>query len=164
MWLTWYLSNPLKQYQPISRTFIEHASIPQDALIVTLDVTNLYLNIPQTEGIQRVLNYHFQRFPNTNKYKSNMKSLMRIILEHNIFEFADRMYRQTDMRYSIGHRFAPSLANIFTATIEQEFLSGRRQGPLLWKRFIDDIFIIWTHGREVDASITALIKLKIHQQ
>jgi hypothetical protein len=47
--------------------------------------------LSQIEGIERVLNYHFERFPDTNSLKHNLKSLMRIILEHNIF--ADKMYK-----------------------------------------------------------------------
>jgi hypothetical protein len=68
------------------------------------------------EGIERVLNHHFDRFLDTNLLKHNLKSLMRIILEHNIFEFADKMYKQV-CGTAMGTKFAPSFANIFMASI-----------------------------------------------
>ncbi|XP_074924975.1 uncharacterized protein LOC142047212 [Chelonoidis abingdonii] len=43
---------------------------------------------------------------------------------------------------------APQYANIFMADLEQRFLSSRPLTPLLYLRYIDDIFIIWTHGKE----------------
>ncbi|CAM2113023.1 unnamed protein product [Caretta caretta] len=42
----------------------------------------------------------------------------------------------------------PQCANIFMADLEQRFLSSRPLMPLLYLRSIDDIFIIWTHGKE----------------
>ncbi|XP_074809868.1 uncharacterized protein LOC141987932 [Natator depressus] len=48
----------------------------------------------------------------------------------------------------MGTRMAPQYANIFMADLEQRFLSSRPLTPLLYLRYIDDIFIIWTHGKE----------------
>ncbi|CAM4681193.1 unnamed protein product [Caretta caretta] len=48
----------------------------------------------------------------------------------------------------MGTRMAPQYANIFMADLEQRFLSSRPLKPLLYLRYIDDIFIIWTHGKE----------------
>ena len=39
-----------------------------------------------------------------------------------------------------------SYANIFMGKLEQEFLQNQDQQPLVWWRYIDDIFSIWTHG------------------
>ena len=32
--------------------------------------------------------------------------------------------------------------------VEQDFLQTQKLQPLWWLRFIDDIFFIWTHGKE----------------
>ncbi|XP_073166412.1 uncharacterized protein [Lepidochelys kempii] len=48
----------------------------------------------------------------------------------------------------MGTRMAPQYANIFMADLEQRFLSSRPLMPLLYLHYIDDIFIIWTHGKE----------------
>jgi hypothetical protein len=50
----------------------------------------------------------------------------------------------------MGTKMAPSFANIFMGTLEESLLSSAPDHliPLLWKRFIDDIFLIWTHGEE----------------
>ncbi|CAM2098854.1 unnamed protein product [Caretta caretta] len=47
----------------------------------------------------------------------------------------------------MGTHMAPQYA-IFMADLEQHFLSSRPLRPLLYLRYIDDIFIIWTHGKE----------------
>ena len=32
--------------------------------------------------------------------------------------------------------------------VEQKFLETQRKKPLIWLRYIDDIFFIWTHGEK----------------
>ena len=48
----------------------------------------------------------------------------------------------------MGTRMAPSYANLFMSTLEQELLAKSAVSPLVWWRFIDDIFAIWQHGQE----------------
>ena len=41
---------------------------------------------------------------------------------------------------------APSYANIFMGRLEQRLLKNQSKQPMVWWRFIDDIFLVWTHG------------------
>ena len=50
----------------------------------------------------------------------------------------------------MGTPMAPNYANLFMADFEERLLSEyeRKTGltPLVWFRFIDDVFFIWHHG------------------
>ena len=46
----------------------------------------------------------------------------------------------------MGTRMAPCYANIFMAELEENFLSVYPYKPLANYRYIDDIFITWSHG------------------
>ena len=46
----------------------------------------------------------------------------------------------------MGTKMAPAYANTFMAELEQSFLFSQTKQPLLWKRYIDDIFVIWNHS------------------
>ena len=48
----------------------------------------------------------------------------------------------------MGTRMAPNYANLFMGDLEDEIIQGYHKKPLVWYRYIDDIFFIWTHGRE----------------
>ena len=48
----------------------------------------------------------------------------------------------------MGTSLAPNYANLFMDIFETNALSKFPQKPLIWKRFIDDIFLIWTHGED----------------
>ena len=48
----------------------------------------------------------------------------------------------------MGTRMAPNYAIIFMHKIETELLQKSPLQPSFFKRFIDDIFLIWPHGEE----------------
>ena len=52
------------------------------------------------------------------------------------------------MGTAIGTKFAPSYECIFMDQLETKFLESQNLKPLVWFRYIDDIFFIWTHGEE----------------
>ena len=47
-----------------------------------------------------------------------------------------------------GKKFALTYASIFMDKIETNFLDTQEFKLLLWFRYIDDVFFIWTHGKE----------------
>ena len=44
-------------------------------------------------------------------------------------------------------RLAPSFANILMGWFEDTYVYTYKVQSLLWKRYIDDIFILWQHGQ-----------------
>ena len=45
----------------------------------------------------------------------------------------------------MGTRMAPSYTNLFMGKFEQQFLQTQNKLPLVWWRYFDDVFAIWTH-------------------
>ena len=48
----------------------------------------------------------------------------------------------------MGTKLAPALATIYIGDLEEKFIQERQDKPMLWVRYIDDVFMIWTHTRE----------------
>ena len=76
-----------------------------------------------------------------------IETLLQHILKKNYFEFNNEFYLQISGT-AMETRCAPNYAIIFMAELEEEFLSTLTLKPRIWKRFIDDIFIIWNYGEE----------------
>ena len=73
--------------------------------------------------------------------------LARFILENNYFEFDGSIYKQK-LGTAIGTTFAPAFANMFMSELECRMLGEYRLDPWVWWRFLDDVFLIWLHGKE----------------
>ena len=127
---------------------IRHLQIPSGSILATLDVTSLYTNIPNDEGILAVSRYLFQhRDFSLNPTNHSICKLLELVLKTNNFEFDNKEFIQVGGT-AMGTKLAPSFANLFMGYFEEKYVTPYPKQPFLWKRFIDDIFIIWTYGPE----------------
>ena len=46
-------------------------------------------------------------------------------------------------------KMVPQYANIFMANLEENILQNTHNKPLTYLKYIDDIFLLWTHGEEL---------------
>ena len=97
--------------------------VKKRTFLVSMDVTSLYTNIPQNEGIEVVCKTY------ENFYKDNppipthyLREMLRLILKENYFQFNGKHYLQTHGT-AMGTKTAVSFANIFMAHIETAILS-----------------------------------------
>ena len=121
--------------------------LPPGTILVTIDVTSLYTNIPTPQGLAAMEAYLYTRPANATPSTQFLIGLARMILTLNNFTFQEKHYLQVKGT-AMGTRMAPSYANLFMGKIETDFLAGQPLTPTMWLRFIDDIFAIWTHGLE----------------
>ena len=122
-------------------------NLPDDTILVTLDVAALYSNIPHNDGIVACKkNLDGRALPTTSS--EDICQLIKFILENNVLSFSDEYFLQV-CDTVMGTRMAPWYANIFMAELEENFLSGYPYKPLAYYRYIDDIFIIWSHGLDL---------------
>ena len=129
--------------------------INKDALLVTIDVTSLYTNIPHRDGI-RASKEALDRRTTQEPKTWVLLRLLHFILTKTAFKFDNKFYEQISGT-TIGTKCAPSYAIIFMRKLKNDFLSTVRQQPLIWWRYIDDIFMIWPHSyQELCFFLTAL--------
>ena len=124
----------------------EIKNLPQDTILATLDVSSLYTNIPNQEGIS-ACTAAFSPIRGKTPTKKDLGELMHLILTNNNLIFGDHHYLQIHGT-AMGTKMAPSFANLFMGNFEQKFLSRQNLKPQIWLRFIDDIFMIWPHGED----------------
>ncbi|XP_066923522.1 uncharacterized protein [Clytia hemisphaerica] len=124
--------------------------LPDNILMVTADVTALYTNIPHEEGLQATT-HHYNTFPHLLPAGAPNVTILSIlldfILKNSNFRFQEQHYLQNSGT-SMGGRYAPQYANLFMGTIEDMILTEFQPYILLWKRFIDDIFFLFSGSQE----------------
>ena len=78
---------------------------------------------------------------------SNLLVVREILTDvlHNIFEFNDKKYQQ-EYGVAMGNHLAPPLAILFMSSPEESAITSHDHTPLLYKRYIDDVLILWYHG------------------
>ena len=121
-------------------------SFPENAILVTANVVGLYPSIPHEAGLKflrEVLDKKGQHIIPTIE----LIRMADFVLKNNYFEFNWQIKQQIS-GIAIGTKFAPPYACLFIDKIETAFLETQELQPLVWFRYMDDIFFIWTHGEQ----------------
>ncbi|CAN7948048.1 unnamed protein product [Ixodes hexagonus] len=126
---------------------ISSLSIPEGSFLVTLDPSPLYTNIPHDDGIAALVEAYEPRRSSDAPDAHTIAMISRLVLELNSFEFNDQFFLQISGT-AMGTKMSPNYANIFMASIESKFLGRHHLKPAFYKRYIDDIFMIWTHSEQ----------------
>ena len=92
-------------------------NLPDNTILVTLDVTALYFSIPHNDGNGACKTYLDRRAPLTTS-SEDICQLIKFILENNVVSFNDEYFLQV-CGTVMGTRMAPCYANIFMAELEE---------------------------------------------
>ena len=120
--------------------------VPDNSFLVSLDVKLLCTNIPNTEGIKSVKK-SLENYSKRNASTKAITTFLALILTLNNFIFNCKNYLQIK-GCAMGTICAPSYGNIFMDHFERKFIYPFiKTFSLLYLRFIDDIFFIWTGSK-----------------
>ena len=144
------LAQKVKSYIKDTNHFLNKikklGSLPNGAILCTMDVVGLYPNIPHGEGLDSL-----RRFSETRDNKQissdTLTELAEVVLKNNIFEFDEKTFKQK-RGTTIGTKFAPPYAILFMANLEEKMLESFEKKPMIGWRYIEDIFFIWQHSEE----------------
>ena len=149
------LTNKLQSYIKDTKHFLTQIltkkTLSKNSILLTIDVTSLYTNIPHNEGIDACLHYiekYRNELPSFTPNNSTLKTLFKFVLENNYFEFDNVIYKQL-FGTAMGTVCAPNYANLFLGYLEENTIlkSSYKKWIKTYLRFLDDIFMIWQGTR-----------------
>ena len=79
---------------------------------------------------------------------SDLVKTAKFVLSNNYFEFSKKVFQEISGT-AIDTKFASPYACIYMNGVETRFLQTQRFKPLVWLRFIDDIYFIWTQVKKI---------------
>lgn len=143
-----YYINPLAALHPsyIKNTYdflskIRGQYIDKDFLLVTADVESLYTNMNINRTLACIKNI-FRQNPAPGRPDKHIIQLLDLTLNNNDFDFNGQYYLQT-CGTAMGKKYAPALANIYLLNFDHNAINNFRIKPLLYFRYLDDVFFIW---------------------
>ena len=126
----------------------EIENIPEDTILVTMDVKSLFTQIPHNEGINAVART-LERLEKSNVSNRVILKLLSLTLHLNNFEFNGKHFLQKKGS-SMGSKSSCRYADIFMDDFETRYIYPRISDKYLaYYRFVDDIFMLWT-GTKAD--------------
>ena len=126
------------------------SGFPPGTIVFSLDVTNLYGNIPIDEAVQTVMNLLQEHRDSINLFGlcwTDVEPLLAHCLTNSYLRFGQSFYKQ-NLGLPMGSRIAPSVAIIFMGALEDVLFSSDRAQPDMYMRYIEDCLCVWQHGAD----------------
>ena len=117
----------------------------ENECMISFDVTSLFPNIPLNETIELCEQLWTETETMT---KEALVELLRFSTKDLSFLFNDKWYKQKD-GVAMGSPLAPTLASIFMQSFENIIDQFTGSKPLVYKRYVDDIFLIFEKEDQV---------------
>ena len=113
--------------------------------MVSFDIVSLFTNVPREDVIDLACHYVYES-DQVCKPRFDRKHFRKLLSMATSGEFLykEQLYRQVD-GVAMGSPLGPTLANLFLAHLENEWLALPRNKhvPLVYFRYVDDIFCIF---------------------
>ena len=127
---------------------ISKISIDKTERLASLDIQDMYTNIPITRAVGIIINQldQSEAFKNSTLTKSDMKRLLLLALNNNYVEFNNKYYKQKH-GLPMDSCLSPIIADMYIGDYINKHLNKINRPQKLW-RYVDDIIIITTMNKD----------------
>jgi hypothetical protein len=121
---------------------ISNIKLDQDDYLASLDIQDLYTNIPVNKAINITLErlIESKKLDNSPLTKTDIKRLLKLCLKNSYFQFNGKFYKQKT-GLPMGNTLSPILADIYMDDYQQQHLHKVNISNKIW-RYVDDILIV----------------------
>jgi len=124
---------------------LESLYIPDNYILVSLDVISLFTNVP----IESVIDILEEKWSFIEKHfiipKEEFFNAINLILYSTFFTFNNKFYKQT-YGAPMGSPLSPIIADLFLQKLEMDVLNNLPIKPIFYFRFVDDIALSTPHA------------------
>ena len=113
--------------------------IPEGYTMASADFSALYSSIDHEDCISNLTDFFNTKLDSEHINIEGFRRILKLILNNNYFKYNEKYFKQK-LGIAMGSLCGPSIANLFVYIYEKKWLIIYR--PLIYLRFIDDLFII----------------------
>ena len=130
-----------------NQDFMEHLKgikLGPDEVMVSYDVRELFTSVhiqPALKIIEELLKEDTGLQNRTTMSTKHIMDLLEFCLRSTYFSYRGKYYEQVEGA-AMGSPISPIVANLYMENFELRALNTSPNLPLMWKRFVDDTFVI----------------------
>ena len=118
--------------------------VPFGSLLVTLDVSSVYTNIPDDEGWEACREALNTREDLSTPTEDIINLMSFILIKIISFLMTSIICRSIELRWGLG--WPRCMQTFYGEARERDLLNYTTNTPSIWWRYIDKIFAVWPHG------------------
>ena len=118
---------------------LHNIHITENHKIITLDIKDLYVNLPK-KGIVQTTKFWLDKNSINKTISEQIIHLLKVIIEQNYFQYNNQFFRPEN-GIAMGSPISGTLAEIYLQFIEETFIKQwiESREIIYYKRYVDDI-------------------------
>lgn len=120
---------------------LKNILVPKGYILVSLDVTSLFTNIPISLAIELIKKYWVRVEQHTRLNLAEFLRLFELCVDNSFFKFEEKIYKQV-FGLGMGNCLAPVVSDIVMSELQDSCLGALPFSVPVFKRYVDDIFTI----------------------
>lgn len=128
---------------------ISNFSTDQKIILASWDVVSMYTVVPHDEALKIISEEFEKQYISVDNFtkKEVVLKFIKMVLEENYFEFNGRTFKQR-IGAAMGSKASPAICDVVFGAMEDQITELGGQNLKIWKRFRDDVFLVWTGTEE----------------
>ena len=129
---------------------IRKAHADKETTMVSFDVVSLFMKVSLKEALGCIS--HLLATDETFEKRTSIPpdaicQLTELCLRATYFLFEDQFFEQVDGA-AMGSPLSPIVVNLYMENLERAALLSAKLTPTMWRRYVDDTFVLWPHGAD----------------
>ncbi|XP_067134994.1 uncharacterized protein [Centruroides vittatus] len=156
-----YLSEHIENNQYVTKNplnvvnDLQNISLVEEEIASVMDFENLYPSIKLDACFQALVDTLSTLDTRVTAYPEDMKLLADLICYHSVFAFDGKIYKQKK-GVPMGSPMSGLLCELVIRKLEQTTIRTFKDDIVLYKRYVDDILIVWKKDEKIQHFLNAM--------
>ncbi|XP_067130232.1 uncharacterized protein [Centruroides vittatus] len=148
---------------------LQSIALKDEEVGTVLDYESLYPSIKIESCVEALMEFLFRDNPTLTQHRNEVIEMANLVCCESFFAYEDQVYKQK-RGVPMGSPISGLLCELVVSKVEEKVLRGFERDIVFYKRYVDDVFIIWKNNRVIASFVDRIneneegLNLKLEQK
>ncbi|XP_067143634.1 uncharacterized protein [Centruroides vittatus] len=127
---------------------LQSIALKDEEVGTVLDYESLYPSIKIESCVEALMEFLYRDNPTLTQHRDEVIEMANLVCCESFFGYEEQVYKQK-RGVPMGSPISGLLCELVVSKVEEKVLRGFERDIVFYKRYVDDVFIIWRNNRVI---------------